>query len=295
MKLFFSSILLLFIFRVSAIAQVDVKAGFLKKEITLGEPVEIYVKCTHPAALGIIYPDSTGNFQPFQYIDRSYYPTITENGISRDCTVYQLRLFQLNPNPAIAIPVYAFFEKDTLKFYSEPVSLRLKELISSVDDFAELKVDNSLVEMPQKINYPLILLITAILLIAFSIGFRYLGKPIVIRYKIFKTVQNHRNFILQFDKLDRNYQLKREVLVLENLLSSWKEYLTDLEDKPISSYTSTEILQYFNKEELQASLRNIDHAIFGGIKSKEVLADIKNLKKFSNSRYIHRKNEIRKG
>lgn len=279
----------------AAIAQVDVKSGFLKKEITLGEPVDIYVQCTHPAAFGVIYPDSTGNFEPFQYIDRKYYPTITENGISRDCTVYQLRLFELIPNPEVAIPVYAFFDRDTIKFFPEPVSLKLKELISSLEDFPELKEDSSLIEMPERINYPLILLITAILLLILAIGIRYLGKPIVIRYKIFKTVQNHRNFTNQFDQLDRNYQTKRDVSVLENLLSTWKEYLTDLEDKPISSYTSTEILHYFKREELQTSLRNIDHAIFGGLKSKEVLGDIKTLKKFSNSRYIHRKNEIRNG
>jgi hypothetical protein len=292
---FLSVILFLHLLPLAIYAQVEVESGFLKNKITLGEPVEIYVKSIHPADFGIVYPDSNGNFEPFEYIHRKYYPTITKNGISRDCTVYQLRLFKLVTFPKLAIPVYSIENQDTAMFFSEPASIKLKELITSLEDFPELKEDNILIEIPKSYNYPLLVLGIVILLILLALSIRYLGKPILIRYKIFTTIQNHRSFTLQFDKLELLYQSKRDVLVLENLLSVWKEYLTELEDRPISSYTSTEILQYFNREELQTSLRNIDHTIFGGLKSKKVLDDIKTLKKFTNSRYIHQKNEIRKG
>jgi hypothetical protein len=292
---FVAVILFLHLLPLAIYAQVEVESGFLKNTITLGEPVEIYVKSTHPADFGIVYPDSNGNFEPFEYIHRKYYPTITQNGISRDCTVYQLRLFKLITFPKLSIPVYSIENQDTAMFFSEPASIKLKELITSLEDFPELKEDNILIEIPKSYNYPLLVLGIVILLILLALSIRYLGKPILIRYKIFTTIQNHRSFTLQFDKLELLYQSKRDVLVLENLLSVWKEYLTELEDRPISSYTSTEILQYFNREELQTSLRNIDHTIFGGLKSKKVLDDIKTLKKFTNSRYIHQKNEIRKG
>lgn len=291
----FPVIFYLCLFPLTIQAQVEVETGFLKSEITLGEPVEVFVKSIHSAEFSIVYPDSNDSFEPFEYIQRKYYPTITKDGISRDCTVYELRLFKLVSFPKLAIPVYSFDHQDTISYFPEPATIKLKELITTLEDFPELKEDNTLMEIPKSPNYPLIILGCGILFIVLTVGVRYLGKPILTRYKIFITIQDHRNFTLQFDKLEYIYQSKRDLAVLETLLSVWKEYLTELENRPISSYTSTEILQYFRREELSASLKNIDHTIFGGLKSQSVLDDIKNLEKFAYSRYIHRKNEIRKG
>ena len=277
------------------LAQSDIRTGSLKKEITLGEPLDIYLVYEHDPELSILFPDTNFNFHPFELIRKRYFPTITHNSLSKDCTIYQVRLFNIIPDPQLSIPVYIYTGNDSLSIYPEPVSLKLVELLEEIPNHPVLKESPHWENITQKINLPLIIAILLLITILLSLSFRFLGKPVLQRIRIYYIIQNHRRFVTQFEKLEGLYIGKRNTNYLKSLLSLWKDYLSSIEGKPIATYTSTEIIGLFRKEDLKDSLIIIDKVIFGGITSEAVITAISTLKKFANSRYIHRKNELRKG
>lgn len=279
----------------SLLAQSDIRTGSLKKAITLGEPVDIYLVYDHYPELSVLFPDTNFNFYPFELIRKRYFPTITQNGISRDCTIYQVRLFSIVPDPQLSIPVYILADNDSLSIYPEPVSLKLVELLQDMPEYPTLKESPHWEHIEHRTNFPLIIAVLLLVTIALSIAFWFLGKPALQRIRIYNVIQNHRKFITQFEKLERLYSSKRNTDYLKRLLSLWKDYLSSIEGKPIATYTSTEITELFRKEDLKDSLIIIDGVIFGGITSGAVITAIGSLKKFANSRYINRKNELRKG
>ncbi len=276
-------------------AQSDIRTGSLKKEITLGEPLDVYLVYDHDPELSVLFPDTNFHFHPFELIRKRYFPTVTENGISKDCTIYQLRLFMIVPDPQLSIPAYILADNDSLTIYPEPVSLKLVELLQEIPQYPVLKESPHWEHIEQRTNFPLIIVIVLLITLILSLSFRFLGKPVLQRIRIYYVIQNHRRFIMQFEKLERLYSSKRNTDYLKSLLSLWKDYLSALEGKPIATYTSTEITELFRKEDLKDSLIVIDRVIFGGITSGAVITATGSLKKFANSRYINRKNELRKG
>jgi CRISPR/Cas system-associated protein endoribonuclease Cas2 len=72
---------------------------------------------------------------------------------------------------------------------------------------------------------------------------------------------------------------------MENALSLWKVYLSRLEDSPINTYTTTEIIALFRQEALAEGLQIIDRSIYRGLVSGETEKAFTILKNFSDVRY----------
>ncbi len=278
-----------------ALSQSDIRSGSSKKELTLGEPVDIYLVYEHAPELSVLFPDTSFNFEPFELIGRKYFPTITENGISKDCTIYQARLFDIVGNPTLTIPVYILSNGDSISIYPPPVSFKLHELLPELPEHPVLKESDHWENIEHKTNFPLIIVSFLAIISLLILAFHFLGQPILRRIRIYNIIQNHRSFVARFEKFERVYATKRNTEALKNLLSLWKDYLGAIENKPIATYTSTEITELFRKEDLKDALIVIDRAIFGGITSGAVMTAIGSLKKFANARYINRKHELREG
>jgi exonuclease I len=83
------------------------------------------------------------------------------------------------------------------------------------------------------------------------------------------------------------------VSAMETVLGEWKNYLARLEQKPINTFTTTEIISLFNKEELKESLQEVDRSIYSGIMAQDPVRALAVLKKFSNKRYKKRRKEVK--
>ena len=58
---------------------------------------------------------------------------------------------------------------------------------------------------------------------------------------------------------------------MEKAITLWKNYLTDLEDTAINSFTTKEIVTYYNNDEdVTTALKLFDRAIYGNILSEKI-------------------------
>ena len=66
---------------------------FSKDSIKIGEPIFLTSVLSYDKKLEIVQPDSSYNYNPFEYIDKFIYPSKIYNGKIFDSTIYYLRTF----------------------------------------------------------------------------------------------------------------------------------------------------------------------------------------------------------
>jgi hypothetical protein len=144
----------------------------------------------------------------------------------------------------------------------------------------------------KKYNYPYTIVISLSVLVSLFIAFITLGKPVRRRYKLFIIRRSHQIFLKNYVQLENSFSRSKSSTVLEQALFSWKTYISKLENKPVNTFTTTELIALYNKEELKIGLQTIDKAIYGGLISADTEQALKSLRKFSEKRFRKRKKEI---
>jgi hypothetical protein len=274
------------------ICQAQIKGYFLKDSIKIGEPLKYSLSFSHPSETELLLPDSNYNFSPFEFISKEYFPTVTNNSISKDSAVYTLRSFEIEKNQKLSLPVFVISENDTTFLYPAADSVFLKELVPVGYGRSELMENTEYNKVERKYNYPYAIAGYGSIAVILLAAYVFLGEPVKRRYKSFVYRRAHSNFIRTYKNLEKEFVQFKSHSSIEQALSVWKSYLSKLEDKPINTYTTTEIITLFSKEDLKISLQTIDRAIYGGLVSDEVVIALKGLRKFSNKRFLKRKKEI---
>jgi hypothetical protein len=290
------SIAWIFLLAASLPAQTIVPQGFfLEDSVKIGFPVHYSLSVSHSPSTQIVFPDSNFNYFPFELIRKVHFPTRTKEGKSTDSAIYILRTFNLDKSQQLALPVYILNEGDTTSVYSSPTAIWLKEYLSELPLTVVFKEQTDYFLIKKEFNYPYLLAWIAALIILFMIVFFFFGKSIKRRYRLYIMRIDHNHFLKDFQKMQERFSSLRDLSAIEQGLSIWKNYLARLEHKPIYTYTTTEIINLFQQEELKNGLNVIDRAIYGGLISDEADKAISNLKKFSVRQYHKRKREVQNG
>jgi hypothetical protein len=270
----------------------QIKGCFLKDSIKIGEPVKYSLTYIHPSTMELLLPDSAYNFYPFEFISKEYFPTKTKNSISKDSAVYNLRTFEIEKHLNLALPVFIISETDSLFLYPASDTIILKQLIPGSLTNQKLEENTDYNKVEKRYNYPYAIAMYGGITIVLLFSSIFLGAPVKRRYKSFIIRRAHLSYVRNFKKLEKEFAEFKTHSSIEQALSLWKSYLSKIEDKPIYTYTTTEIISLFSKEELKISLQTIDRAIYGGLVSDEAIIALKSLRKFSNKRFLKRKKEI---
>jgi hypothetical protein len=271
---------------------VEPRGKFTSDSIKIGLPVQYSLSVWHQAKNQILFPDTAYNYYPFELVSKEFFPTKTINGKSFDSAVYLLRTFGLIPQQQLALPVFVIHEGDSVSQFTVPDTIYLKEYLPEVPVNASMKEQIDFNKIPDKINYPYILTYIVLFLLIGSILYFFLGKAIGRRYKLYVVRSDHNSFLKNFQKLHNQFSSSKKTMDIEQALSMWKAYLARLESKPINTYTTTEIINLYNEQELKESLQVIDRAIYGGLISNEAEKAIVVLRRFSIRKYHKRKREI---
>src|SRR6476661_4872994 len=78
-----NSIFCILLFSAVHAQEIKVHAKFNGDSVKIGKPLEFYLSARYPENLNILFPDSAFSFAPFEFQKKIYFPTKTENGISR--------------------------------------------------------------------------------------------------------------------------------------------------------------------------------------------------------------------
>ncbi|MCS7004537.1 MAG: hypothetical protein NZM38_04345 [Cytophagales bacterium] len=239
----------------------NVIGKFSKNSLKIGDTIQYTLICQHAPEIDILFPDSSYDFSPFEYISHTYFPTITQEGVSTDKVIYTLTTFETDSALKIGLPVFILKKGKRDSIFAEPEIISLESVLIEGDN--QLKINTDWVKVHLKFDYYFWGIFSAILIGACGIFLALFGKRIWRAWKRRQLQKAHLKFILELDKYFENYNNTEQ---LEHGLALWKSYLAKLTEKPISSLTSKEITQVFaEKANLNASLKTIDKKLYGGI------------------------------
>ena len=256
---------------------------FLSDSILVGEPTKVVFYYKHPADQEIVFPDSNFNYQPFEFIKKEFFTTKTLNGISTDSAVFTLALYEVEGTHKLSLPATLFAEKDTLKILSAPDSVSIRPLITSVSDTLKLKSNTNHLVLENDFNYLIVLFGIIGLAILAVLIYAFFGKSIFREIKKYRQKIAHKIFVSSYNSLLTNLNTSDK---MEAAVSLWKKYIERLEQKPYTTYTSTEIAMNLKNEGLRKNLQNIDGAIYGGRSSAVAARDFSILLDVANELYL---------
>lgn len=277
----------------NAFGQQQPEGNFSASHTKIGQPLNYSLSFYHDKNMELYFPDSSFSFYPFEFISKKYFPTKTIDSLSLDSVVYTLRTFEIKNSLELSLPVSIVDQGDTIKQFSTTDKISVKQYIKEVPDSLIFRSDVGYKTVLTRYNYPYFIAFGLLVLVSLILFYFIFGKAVLRNYRLYKMYNNHVQFLYAFDILHKEMESSPNLLSMEKVLGEWKNYLTKLEQKPINTFTTTEIIALFNKDELKENLQLVDRFIYSGsIKGNPSKAfDV--LKKFSNKRYKKRRKELR--
>jgi hypothetical protein len=240
--------------------------SFTQDSVRIGEIISYSLTCRYPSALEVIFPDSAFDYAPFEFVSKTYYPTRSSAGISRDSAVYLLRTFEVEKEQRLQLPVFLLQEGDTVLVSGAADSVWLQEMVQAVEDPLPLRNDTSLLLIQKRLNYPYLLVGLVAGAGLLYLIWRIFGASILTNYKLYTLKKDHAQFVSRYNVQVERFRRSETLANMEKAVSLWKNYLTKLEDKAINSFTTKEISVYYNEEEdISTALKLCDRAIYGNI------------------------------
>ncbi|MBC5991491.1 hypothetical protein [Pontibacter cellulosilyticus] len=271
--------------------------GFAQDTAKLGQLLQYSLVHQHPATQEVILPDSNYNFTPFEFVAKTYFPTTTKAGISTDSAVYTLRTFETIPVQQLALPVYILQGADTIQVFATADAVQVQQLVSKVQEPLSIKDNTKLAVVEQRFNWPMMLVYIVAGLVFASLIWFVFGQAIIRKYKLYRLRKDHLYFASRYNShLDR-FVKSGSSQSMEKAVSLWKNYLTKLERSAINSFTTKEIVEYYNDDEIvNTALRTCDKAIYGNVAAEadtETKQALGMLRRFAKGRYKTQRELIR--
>ncbi len=276
--------------------QVEVTGRFYADSLKIGEPVPYSLTARYPKSFNLVFPDSTYQFAPFEFERKEFFPTRSDAETSFDSVVYYVSSYEIDSVQQLQLPVFVIHTSDCTTVMAEADQIYLKHLVESVPDSLAapqlpLKTQTSYLNVKWLFNYPVLLIVGAVLMVLAVLTWIFFGKRIRKYFRIRTLQRHHQQFLHQYalavDQLKTSYA----TLKAEQALVLWKQYMENLEGKPFTKFTSREITQHEKDEVLAQSLRQIDRMIYGG--AGENVDTFTSLQNFSENRFHQKLEAIR--
>ncbi len=270
--------------------QLQRPAGYFSQDtIKLGLPVTYTLVHKHPHTTEIILPGESYNFSPFELVRRDFYPTRTRDGISTDSAVYTLRTFDLKAAQALALPVFILKGKDTLRLRADSSHVVLQQQVTKVNAPLTFRSDTTLQPVEERFNWPILLLWVSFITLLSTLIWLLFGQTIKTKYKLYRLRKDHLYFNSRLNAHIDRFLKSGSTQSMEKAVSLWKNYLTKLERSAINSFTTKEIVEYYDdNEEVNNALRLCDKTIYGNVQTEadnETKSAMLLLRRFAKSRY----------
>ncbi len=279
--------------------EIKVQGHFSGDSVKIGKPTEFYLSARYPEKLNLLFPDSTFSFAPFELQQKKYFPTKTENGVSRDSVIYFLITYEVDSVQTLKLPVFIVNQMDCTQVFSRTDTVFFQNLVKSIPDSLTieklpLKANTNYLGVRWQLNYILLAIGGGILLITLILVWVFFGKGIKKYFKLKRMMKGYEAFRIKYEtsleKLDKEFSPQSA----ERTLVIWKNYLELLLSKPYTKYTSKEIKTIEKSEQLGHALSEIDRMIYGH--SRENLhTPFADLKAYVRQQFERKKEEVAHG
>lgn len=292
-------LIVLLVIAVAAPAQeVKVHAHFNEDSVRIGVPLQFTLIAEYPSHYQVLFPDSTFNFEPFEFQSKRFVPTKTTNNKSYDSVIYTLVSFEIDPVQILRLPVFQVQKSDSLVYETNADTVFFSTLVAAVPDSLALnqlplKTNTTYHKVRWILNYPLLLIGSGILLLTAVIVWIVFGKRIRKHFVLKRLLKKHSVFISDFDQIVKTLHQTFHPEVAEKTITLWKKYMEDLSARPYTKYTSKEIRE-LEKGELTQALHAVDRMIYARMQP-ENLSAFDQLKSFTINQYNQKVQEVKHG
>lgn len=273
-----------------------VKARFSKDTVQIGEPVLYSLSVHYPSSSQLVFPDTGFAFGSFELWKREFFPTRSVGELSRDCVVYHLATFSLEPIQTLQIPVFERVGEDTLYHMPSECRAFIRPVFTgNLPSNPTIQTEVSPLPVPKRVNYPYILIGLGVVLVLILLINIFFDRPIQKFIFLFIEGRRHQVFIKQFEKTTFLMEQRLSVELMENLLITWKKYLQRVDGKPYTTFTSREIFQVLPDPDLRDFLQEIDRWIYGGLEMKDFRSNVAYIRQIALMLYQKKREAIRNG
>lgn len=249
--------------------EIKVEGRFLKDSTKIGEIIPYSLSVSYPSQINLVFPDSTFDFSPFEWVSKEEFPTRTKDGMSRDSAIYYISTFELEQVQRLAMPVYSVVKRDSLAIYAAKDSIYLLELIQVMPEDPKVVSLTDWLDLEFWLNYPLYLLLASLALIALILAVLVYGKT---AYRAWKSARAKR----RYQKLYRRfYELMRksehiEKDEMQKHLVYWQSYMEKMSGKPYRKLVAKEIAGLGISATAVEGVRNLERWFYGNIPPEDL-------------------------
>ena len=277
---------------------VNVRGGFFMDSLRVGDETGFYLSARYPSNLNLVFPDSSFNYGPFEFVSKQYFPTETKSGQSYDSVIYFLTTFEIDPLQMLSLPVFQLNEEDSTTYQTDIDTIALIELAKNIPDTVTTQTlplrENTIHEnVPKHFNYPVLIISLVALSVVLVIVWVVFGKNIRKHLKVKKMLKAHRRFLEVYDQQIEAIKTAFSSDQTEHALAHWKKYMEQLESRPYTKLTTRETVRIENDEALSKNLHSIDGAIYGH--NTRVIESLESLKQFADQRFGKKVEEVKHG
>jgi len=289
-------ILFSFIFSIAAAQEISPFGKFLKDSVMVGEEVQYTLSVKYPLDWHIVFPDSTHDYEPFEFYNKVYFPTRTDSTHAFDSAVYTISSFEVDLVQKMQLPIYLINGNDSTIVYANTDSVFLKELVTILPDSLNFRENVTFQAVNYTFNYPYLMISLGILFVLLIGTYFIFGNSIRIKIKLYRMRKAYEKFSLEFERgIIKIRQSETNGALIEEILVIWKSYMEKIEDRPFTKYTSKEILKVGFEKELKDVLQTIDRSIYGAIGDDEMHKNFEALEDFTLERYQTKIKEVKHG
>lgn len=263
---------------ISYAQEIEVEGGFIQEHIKIGEPVQYYLKAKYPASVEVLFPGEDYAFEPFEFVEKAYYPSAYDSSFVIDSAIYTLTSFEIDPVQKLSLPVFLVNTSDSTELAPTADSLLFLEVAPEATDTTSLVTDLEFAQVPLEFNYPYLLIglgIVVFILLLIAVIF---GKSFIKFLKIRRLKKSYLKFSEHYDELIRLVQKSNQKEQLEAAIAYWKKYLERLDKKPYSKLTTREMIAVSGDERLRTDLVEIDRNLYGRNQSADVISSLRSIK-----------------
>jgi hypothetical protein len=178
---------------------------------------------------------------------------------------------------------------DTVRVFAEPQSVVLRQMVTTVTEPLNLRTQTNLVPVEERFDWPILLLWIVTIAALIALVWLVFGQAIQTKYQLYRLRKDHLYFNSRYNSHVDRFVKTGSGSSMEKAVALWKNYLTKLEKSAINSFTTKEIVEYYNDDEqVNLALRFCDKAIYGNISAEpdqETNQALGMLRRFARSRY----------
>lgn len=279
-----------------AAPEVTVRAGFAEDSLFVGKTVNFYLTAHYDRKLNLLFPDTTFNFSPFEFKDKTYFTTHTEGGKSYDSIVYHLTTFEVDTQQYLSLPVFQVNPQDCTIHLSNQDSIRLAYVVKTLPDSLaniRLKMNVAYQDVPYGFNVQLWVIVTGLLFMTAAVLWFIFGKKIRRHYRLKRMHKAYTQFLDTYTREVAAVAQAFSTTHTETALIVWKRYMEQLDNVPYTKLTTKEIILHGKNDALGQSLRTTDGAIYGH--DTAVMHALEHLKTHAVQQFTQKIQEVTNG